>query len=138
MGSVLNNYLASRLSDLSQTPFAKAASQFNSNFNFQNLDINAIQAFLTKSVQQQIETRLATLPQPLQSQVTNSFHQFISTTKEALTGGIANVFLVVTFIMGLALITSFFLKEIPLRHTHEEPDPEALAAERAQIPVSNH
>lgn len=138
MGSVLNNYLASRLGDLSQTPFAQAASRFNSNFNFQSLDINAIQAFLTKSVQQQIEGKLNTLPEPAHSQVLDSFHSFVSTVKEALTSAIAEVFLFVTFIMAIAFVAGLFLKEIPIRSTHTEPSPEALAAERAQIPIPSH
>lgn len=132
MGSVLNNVLSSRLGDLSQDKFVQTASQFNSSFNVQNIDINALQAFLTKDVQSKITSQLNTLPEPVKSSVLASFHEFITKVKDALAFGIAEVFFTVTFVMILALIVSFFLKEIPIRTTHEEPSHDELAAGREQ------
>jgi EmrB/QacA subfamily drug resistance transporter len=132
MGSVLNNVLSASLGDLSRDKFVQSASQLNSNFNLQNLDINSLQSFLTRDVQSQIHSRLAKLPQPMQAQVINSFNEFIIKVKEALASGIAEVFFVVTFIMVLALIVSFFLKEVPIRNTHDVPIGDELSTGREQ------
>lgn len=61
-------------------------------------------------------------------------------SKDAFAQSISQVFLISTFIMGIAFVASFFLKEIPLRKTHAKGLEEArkeLAAEDAIIPNRN-
>lgn len=141
MGSVLNNSLHAKLGDLSHDPFVESAKTVSRNFDFANFDINKIQALLSKSVQDKITAGLSQLPPALQSQVLVSFHDFVGKLKVALASGIADVFMIGTVLVTIAFIATFFLKEIPLRKTHDQRGvaEEAgieLAEEEGQAPAS--
>jgi hypothetical protein len=45
------------------------------------------------------------------------FTQLIETLRQALAGALSNVFLTAAFVLGVALLLTFFLKEVPLRTT---------------------
>jgi len=68
--------------------------------------------------------------------------EFIVKTKEAFASSITEVFLIATGLMGIAFITSFFLKEIPLRKSYakrpalEEAGIE-IGVEEGQLPAKD-
>lgn len=62
---------------------------------------------------------------------------FAVKTKEAFSSSITEVFFIASILMGLAFLTSFFLKEIPLRKTHAmgaEETGKELAVEEGTLP----
>ncbi len=61
------------------------------------------------------------------AEMTPYFDQFIMILKEALNSALTTVFLVSACIIGLAFLTTLFLKEIPLRTTNDDEEvvPEA-------------
>ena len=137
MGSVLNNALAGRLGDLSTDPFIKLASRFQP--GSAALNINTVPQLLTPESQAAITARLHTLPAPIQNEVMAAFLSFVARVKDALAASIADVFLVGTFIVAAAVIAVFFLREIPLRKSHDvRPGLEeagiGLAEEEGQAP----
>jgi MFS family permease len=140
MGSVLNNALASKLSTLSSEPFAKQMAATNPNFSVSKLDANALQGFLSKDVQLNITSKLQQLPVSIQPQAMDSFHAFIAKAKEIFASSVSEVFIIGTVLMSIALLVSFFLKEIPLRKSHRPGLEEAgveLALEEGNFTAEN-
>jgi EmrB/QacA subfamily drug resistance transporter len=120
MGSVLNNSLSNHLTQLYTDPFIRMISQFNPRFNLQNLNANQIQAFISNVGQQQFLSHFSGLSPQTQFQLMQFFHEFLFKIKIAFADSLNEVFLIGTFLMGLAFISSFFLQEIPLRAAHHE------------------
>jgi len=120
MGSILNNSLSSKLSDLSHDKFAQTISKINPNVNFANLDVNSMQGFLSNAAQDQFHTQMSNFPPKMQIEVMKLFNDFLIKIKGILASSIDNIFLIGAVLMLVALIASLFLKEIPLRKTHKE------------------
>lgn len=59
------------------------------------------------------------------------FDQLLLTMRESLSGAITELFLISTLAMVLAMLLSGFLKEIPLRKTNLEAEPEPTATREA-------
>lgn len=120
MGSLLNNSLTSRVKDLSTDKFVQFVSRTHPEFNLANLDVNKIQGFLSKQVQDQIHAQLSNVPGPLQPQILAALGDFLFKIKDALSYSITHVYLIGALLLLPAFLASWFLKEIPLRKTHGE------------------
>lgn len=118
MGSVLNNQLTSNLGNLSNEKFIQIANASGQGDTFSNLDINTVQGVLSQQGQSAITSQLQHLPAQAQQPAIDAFHHFVTTLQSALASSITHVFLVSAGIMVIAVVISFGLKEIPLKH-HE-------------------
>ncbi len=118
LGSVMNNRFASEL--MSKIPdtvkSAVPPDQLASIANPQNLINPQTQAGLQSTFNQMGPQGLTLL------------NQIETGVKAALASSIADVFMISLFIVGVALIANFFLKEIPLRkhHAHEVESPQKV------------
>lgn len=118
MGGILNNSLSSKLSMLSENKFMQTLSRFNPNFNPQDIDLNKLQGVLSKAGQAQMQGSLTNLPPLIKADVMQAFAEFGGKLKQILSSSIGEVFFISSLLMIIALIASFFLKEIPLRKSH--------------------
>ena len=119
LGGVLISALTKKLGDLSSDPFVQSVSKFNPQFDLSHIDVNKIQGILTGEGRMVIETKLSSLPPMVKPQALSAFHEFADKTKDAFASSVTEVFLISAIMMGLAFITAFFIKEIPLRKTHQ-------------------
>ncbi len=119
MGGVMSSALVAKVGSLSNEPFVAQMAATDPSFSVDKLDANALQGFLSTEVQSKILAGLHQLPQAVQGQSIANFQQFISKAKEILAVSISEVFIIGVVLMGLALVTSLFLKEIPLRKSHK-------------------
>lgn len=125
MGSVLNSSLASHVQSLSNEPFVKQMAAADPGFSVSKLDANALQGFLNTEVQSKITSQLHQLPAAVQPQALQQFSQFVLKAKAILAAAVSDVFVIGVFLMLLALVISFFLKEIPLRKSQRPAMEEA-------------
>ncbi len=139
LGGVLNNRLNTQLGDLSADPFVKMIAQVNAAFT-SNLDANKLQAILIGPGREQIDAVLQKLPPVIKPQALIAFQNFVEKTRVAFASAITDVFFIASFFMLAAFITSFFLREIKLRKSHDEKPEEIgkeLADEEAIIPAAD-
>lgn len=125
LGGVLNNVLISKLGDIQNDPFVQMAKQSN-NANAEQLssiDINAVQGILSAKGQEGILNSLQQLPAQTQQTAISAFNSFSEVLRVALSDSITRIFFVSAIFLGIAVITSLFLKEIPLKHHDEEDIP---------------
>lgn len=120
MGSILNNTLAHKISDLSSDTFIQNLSRINPNFNVQNIDANKLQALMSGQGKEQALKMISSLPPFVQGQALQSFAGFSIKVKVALSDSIGHVFFISTFLLALAFVLAFFLKEIPLKKSHTD------------------
>ncbi len=118
MGGILNSSMSAKLNSLSSDKFMETIAKFNPNFKPENIDINKLQGILSSTGQAQIQEKLSSLPPLIKIDVIHAFIEFAAKIKEILASSIGEVFLISGFIMIIAFIASFFLKEIPLRKSH--------------------
>lgn len=130
MGSVLNNGLVSRVKEISQDPFLQQMAKSNPNLSAEKFNANTAQGFLSADIQTKIHTQLQQLPPTIQTQATHNFTDFVNKIKFILATSISEVFIIGSVLMAIALVTSFFLKEIPLRKSHR-PAAEETGVEMA-------
>jgi len=115
----LNSTLQSKLGNISSDPFVSYASRFAQGFSLTPIDINKLQAFMSKDVQDTISAKINGLSPALQIPAHQAFVDFISKVKDAMAGAISEVFLVGAVLIAIAFIAGLFIKEIPLRQSHE-------------------
>jgi len=128
MSGVLNNALARNLSDIGSTKFAQLAAKTGHGFG--TFNSQTVQGLLSKQGQDGLHAGVAKLPATFQPQFTQALADFIERIRGGFAASIAHVFWVGALVMAGALIVTFFLKEVPLRRTHdEEPDVGAEAVE---------
>lgn len=141
LGGILNSSLANKFGDLSTDPFIQNMSQANPQLSLQQINANKLQGLLSGEGRAMIEAKLSLLPPTVQPQAMAAFQDFITKTKTVFASSIADVFLISAGIMTIAFLTSFFLKEIPLRKTHaKNPVEEAgreLATEEGNFPAKS-
>ena len=116
MGSILNNSLSQKLGEISESSFVQTLLRVNPNFGFETVDINKLQGLLGS--QAAIEMGIANLPALIKVNVMQAFVEFSAKVKQIFALSIGEVFLASSLVMIVALIASFFLKEIPLRKSH--------------------
>lgn len=132
LGGVLNSALASRFGDITSDPFVKMLPPQT----FAHLDANTLQGLLTGEGRKMVESKLASLPPEIQQQAMVSFQGFLEKTRIIFAASITEVFLIATGVLAIAFFVSFFLKEIPLRKTHDSPVEQAgkeIAEEEALV-----
>lgn len=119
LGSVMNNALTQKLTNIQEDPFVKIASQSGNGDQFKNFDINALQGFL--SAKDLVVAKLAELPQALQQTAIDALNGFVKTLELALASSITQIFVISAIVMAIAVIISLFVKEIPLKHHDDVP-----------------
>ncbi len=119
MASVLNNSLSHNLGNIQGDPFVKFMERAGAT-TASIFDPQRIQNLLSPQAQDQIRDKLTSLPSSIQPGIIQSFHEFTDKLKEAFATSVGDIFLVGAVIMAVAVIASLFLKEIPLRHSHDE------------------
>jgi EmrB/QacA subfamily drug resistance transporter len=135
MGSILNNRLVHHLSGVASDPANQTFTKNGgSTVDLAHLNSNQIQGILSPQAQHAATTQIAKLPPPDQHPALHSYTHFISGLKEALSSSIAEVFLISGIIVSVAFFAAWFLKEIPLRGTHDE---HPLASEGG-VPGATH
>jgi MFS family permease len=121
LGSVLNARLAHELGNLATDPFIRIlASAVPSARLGSRADANSLQAILTQPGRGMIEARLQALPPALRGQAHEAFASFLIRARQAFSVSITETFFIAAALMGVALVVSLFLREIPLRRTHAE------------------
>lgn len=141
LGGLLNAKLASQLGNLAKDPYVALITKASSNAHFDKVDANKLQGILTGPGRQQVEKQLAQLPTGIKPEAVSAFHGFIDKTKAAFAVSITEVFLIGAGLMAVAFVVTLFLKEIPLRKTHDvQPSQEAgeeLAIEEGVMPAGD-
>jgi EmrB/QacA subfamily drug resistance transporter len=122
MGSVLNNGLAHHLRNVASTPgVQKLAAQSGNHIDFSSLNANQLQGFLSPQGQQAVTSQISRLPASDQAGALTTYGHLMNGMKEALSSSITEVFLIGGVIISLAFLASWFIKEIPLRKSHDHP-----------------
>lgn len=129
LGTVLNARLAQELGNLAADPFLGiAASAVPSAHLGSRADANSLQMILTQPGRGMIEARIQALPPALRTQAHQAFEAFVIRARQAFSVSITETFLIAAALMGVALVVSLFLVEIPLRRSHaEHPAPQTGA-----------
>lgn len=118
--AVMGSVMASRLADNLKASFQNAAAQ--------GVDVTKMDPNVAKELAQfanpqmlmnqpKIESTMASLPADIQP----IFTKMLDTVRDALATTLSSVFLTGTFVLVIALILVFFLKEIPLRTSNAAP-----------------
>jgi hypothetical protein len=97
-----------------------AASAVPSAHLVSRADANSLQLILTQPGRGMIEKRLQELPPALRAQAQEAFAAFLIRARQAFSVSITETFLIAAALMGVALVVSLFLREIPPRRTHAE------------------
>ena len=116
MGGIVNNLLAGKLADAKNEPFVHMAQANGQGEQFNNLDINSIQGILSPEAQSGITGQLQQLPPQAQQPALDAFHHFVGMLQGALASSLTHIFLISAGVMVLAVVVSFALKEVPLKH----------------------
>jgi EmrB/QacA subfamily drug resistance transporter len=111
MGSIMGNLMADKMKSL-QPENIPAPSEMP-NMPGEMASLQNPQVLMDSSKLEEIRSQLP-------SQLVGLFDQFISILKEALTYSLSGVFLFGAVIVVVALILTFFLKEVPLRETNDD------------------
>lgn len=111
MGSIMGNLMADKMKSL-QPENISAPSEMP-NMPGEMTSLQNPQVLMDSSKLEEIRSQLP-------GQFAEVFDQFISMLKEALTYSLSGVFLFGAGIVVLALILTFFLKEVPLRETNDD------------------
>jgi EmrB/QacA subfamily drug resistance transporter len=118
MGSILNHSLAQKLGNLQDDKFVQASN--SSGHPIGSINANSLQHILSKDGQASIMSGFAHLPAMAAQQMTEAFHAFVLRAQLALSGAITDVFFLGGCILLISCVAVFFLKEVPLRKTHDE------------------
>jgi len=114
LGSIMTNRMASELqAGLASLPPAIASKVGGIAAN--------PQALMDPASQQALQTQLATLG----AQAPQVTAQVTSILREAVSGAVTEVFVIGSVLIALAFVTSFFLREIPLRTTRHSVSQES-------------
>lgn len=119
MGGILNSSMATKVSLLNSKGFMHSLVVLPG-FSTDNINANSLQQLLSPQGKEMIEKQMSQLSPDLQQQLVPALREFSVEMKEILSMSISEVFLFGAIIMLLAFIASFFLREIPLRRTHDE------------------
>ncbi|HEV2412942.1 MAG TPA: MDR family MFS transporter [Candidatus Saccharimonadales bacterium] len=118
LGSVLNNFLVHRLSNLHNNAFVQIAQKTGHGSQVAHLNENSVQGILSPQGQQAITSQLSHLPSQLHPAAMSAYAEFIDKLKVAFVYSIDKVLVVSAALVAVSFVISLFLREIPLRH-HE-------------------
>ncbi|WP_059051949.1 MDR family MFS transporter [Paenibacillus senegalimassiliensis] len=135
MGTVMSNNLAKNLQATMQSSLAPDLSTLDPQVSQQMLAFANPQTLMNKPLIEQTQASL-----PADAQVL--FAQMIQGIRDALGTTLSTVFLTGALVLVVAFILVFFLKELPLRSTNQEPTP-LVSKEHSQEgsvaePVTHH
>jgi EmrB/QacA subfamily drug resistance transporter len=129
MGSLMNNALAERLTNIGSDPFIQNMARLRPDAPISALNTNSLQGFLSPEGQQNIISSLQSVPEPQQQQVQDSFVNFTLQLKEALASSIGGVFFITVFLMGASLLICLLLPVINLHRQVRGPEPQEIGRE---------
>ena len=116
MGTVMSNNLVKNLQAAMQSPSAPDFSKLDPKVSEQMLAFANPQTLMNKPLIEQTQAGL-----PADAQVL--FAQMIQGFRDALGATLSTVFLTGALVLVVAFVLVFFLKELPLRSTNQEPTP---------------
>lgn len=142
MGTVLNNSLSENLKQVATSPKFATLSRTFPNLDITSLDSNKLQAVISPQVMEEIQTKLAQLPPYQAQQIRIVLDNFLAQLKIAIANSVSQIFIIGTFVLGFSILVALFLKEIPLRKSHDErPTIEEagvqFALEEGEFPAQN-
>jgi len=120
MGSVLNNRLSAHLSSVAADPANKTIGGSLKSLDLAHLNSNQLQGVLSPQAQHHATATIAKLPPAQQHPALSSYSHLIAGLKDALSSSISEVFLISGVVVSIAFFAAWFLKEIPLRGSHDE------------------
>lgn len=115
LGGMMNSRLTAQMGKLEGEPFVAQLQQLTAAKPDSHFDASMIQTVLNPESQAHIQTMIAQLPAAAQPEASSNFLHFLNTTKTMYTSAIDSVFILAGCLMIVALITVFFLPEVPLR-----------------------
>ncbi|MGV3529551.1 MAG: DHA2 family efflux MFS transporter permease subunit [Flavisolibacter sp.] len=118
LGGIMNNRLAAQAGHLKDEPFVAQMRQLDLGAQDGTFDATMIQSVLNQTNREHIETMLSKVPAAQQAAVNSSFESFVLAAKTAFSQAVDGIFLVSALLMLVALVTVFFLPEIPLRRSN--------------------
>jgi len=125
LGATFNNSLTKNSASLSSTAYGKTLAAHGA----QVTNPNVLEGLLSQQGQAQVQSQLAALPSAMQAAAHTTFQDFLTQAKAAFSLSISQLFLIAALLATLAMITTLFLKEIPLRQM--KPKKGSDAAEEA-------
>lgn len=137
LGGLLNSQLSDKLGGLSANEFVQGMNKLNPQAQFDKIDANALQTFLSTAGQDQVRGVIAQAPAETQAALMSGFSDFIETLKMAFASSIGTLFIVGTVITLLALAAVFFLPEIELRKTNKSSLEEAGMELETELAISD-
>jgi EmrB/QacA subfamily drug resistance transporter len=111
LGAVFNNSLAQRSSELANSDYGQQLTVHHINVT----DPNVIEGLMSTGGQAKVHEALAALPPAAADMAREQFAQFLTLSKDIFTSAIDHLFLISAIIAAVALVASFFFKEIPLQ-----------------------
>lgn len=129
MGSVMNNALAERLTEVDSNPFVQTINRMNPAAAISGIDVNTLQGFLSVDGQQMMAGLIEQVPAAQQTQLQQYYLDFIQKLKEALAVSIADVYMLGVFVVVAALAATFFLPVIDLHRARKRPVVEEVGVE---------
>ncbi len=117
LGATFNNALAEKSAPLADTAYAQAVHAQGLNAT----DPNVLQGLLSSEGQAKVHAALAALPANIQDATLKNFNDFLTQARDIFTASVAHLFLIGAIVASVALVITFFLKEIPLRQGPKAP-----------------
>jgi EmrB/QacA subfamily drug resistance transporter len=115
LGAVFNNTLTANSAALASSTYAQTAAAHGKNVT----DPNISQGLLSPGGQAQAHAAIMSLPVSAQLEFAQSFNEFLIGARNAFASSVAHVFLISALVATVALVVTFFLKEIPLKQTEK-------------------
>ena len=129
LGAVFNNALAKNSQPLADTPYGQAAATHG----LKVTDPNVIEGLLSPQGQAKVQQSMAHLPQAAHAAAQSMFSDFLAQAKAAFSTSIAHLFLISAMVACVALVTTLFLKEIPLKSAKPKRDSATAAGDELAV-----
>ena len=111
LGAIFSNTLAQKSASLTHTAYAQAASAGGVNVT----DPNILQGLLSAEGQAKAQVALAALPANVRAGAADSLAGFTAQARDMYAVSVGHLFLVSAGVAAVALVITFFLREIPLK-----------------------
>jgi MFS family permease len=115
MGTIMGNLMKNKMGELQPTNAPNVTQGLEGNLD----QLQNPQVLMDPEKLEQIK---ATIPE----QMGDYFDQFVTILRESLNYSLTGVFLFGSCIVALAVVVTFFIKEIPLRTSNKDDDDEAI------------
>jgi EmrB/QacA subfamily drug resistance transporter len=111
LGATFNNALATKSQALAGTDYGQQLATHG----LKVTDANVLEGVLSPEGQAKVSASLAHLPSAVQSAAQASFNNFLAQARDIFAASVSHIFLISAVVAAVALVTTFFLKEIPLK-----------------------